>query len=150
MNKILWYADTRAYLYFGKAITGSKYVKKQFGPVPREIAGVLSELSDEGAIVARDGQLYFYPQRQFISVIDPDISTFTAKEISLVDKLIEIICESHTAQSISDLTHDDIWEMAEIGEEIPYCTIYAAKRGDVCEDDMSWALNAARKLGIAN
>jgi hypothetical protein len=39
---------------------------------------------------------------------------------------------------ISHASHDDIWEMAEIGEEIPLTTVFAV-RGEVTEDDVAWA-----------
>jgi hypothetical protein len=63
----------------------------------------------------------------------------------MIDDILEIICTEHTAQSISDTTHDKIWELAEIGEEIPYYTIFASKLGEINEDDIKWAKNVLLK-----
>ena len=34
-----------------------------------------------------------------------------------------IICSRYTAKSISEKTHDIIWKLADIGEEIPYYAV---------------------------
>ena len=119
LNKVLWYADVFAFADKGRSITGATYVKRQFGPVPRNIMGARNRLAKIGALVERKATFGGYPQTQFITLTDPDISMFSAEEISMVDTIIEAICSGHTATSISQLSHDLVWESAEIGEEIP-------------------------------
>ena len=41
--------------------------------------------------------------------------------------------------SISDKTHDIIWKLAEIGEEIPYEAMWASRLDAVTTDDVRWA-----------
>jgi len=145
MNKILWYSDIFAYLDNGKPITGETYIKRQFGPVSKNILDILDELVDENKIAIRDIDNFFgYEKKDFVSLNRPELKEFTAEEISLVDALIEIICEEHTAFSISEASHDRIWELAEIGEEIPYCAIFASRLAEIDEDDIAWA---KEKLG---
>ncbi len=140
LNKILWYSDIVAYLQTGEAITGETYKKRQFGPVSHHILGILDELESESKIVIRSIELFGgYAKKEFISLIRPSLEGFSAEEISIVDSLLEIICENHTATSISEASHDRIWELAEIGETIPYNTVFAAHLDEIDEDDIEWA-----------
>lgn len=145
LNKILWYSDAGAYLYFGQPITGAAYVKREFGPVPKAILAARRRLIEAGAIVERDALFHGYSQKQFIALKRPDLSRFTADEISLVDSVIDAICEGHTATSISQLTHDHVWAAAQIGEEIPLFTILG-KRGEIDEEDVAWARTEMNRI----
>jgi hypothetical protein len=139
LNKVLWFADTEAFVERGSSITGARYVKQQFGPVPTAILPVLRELEAEGKIAVREVEFFGLPKREFFARTAPVISTFSPEEISLVDNVIRLICDEHTARSISDATHDRIWALAEIGEEIPYQAVLAATLDEINEDDLRWA-----------
>jgi hypothetical protein len=138
LNKILWYSELNSFLSLGKPITGAKFVKRQFGPVAKATLPVLENLRSEGAIIIVDTEHFGKPKKEYISLRKPDLSAFSPEEISIITQVTEIICQKHTASSISAATHDDIWEMAEIGEEIPLSTVFAV-RGEVTEDDVAWA-----------
>lgn len=139
LNKVLYYSDFSAYLHLGKSITNEKYIKHQFGPVPAHVDSALDALKKEGAIVVRDAEFFGYAKKEFIALKKPDISQFSADEISLVDLVTESICDGFTAKAISEASHDEIWELAEIGEEIPYCTAFVASLGEITEEDLRWA-----------
>lgn len=145
LNKILLYSDMEAYLTLGQPITGETYVKQQYGPVPKHILTVLEELEREQAIVISEATGYnvsagqSYAQRQFFPILRPNLSVFSGEEISLVDAVVETICDHHTAASISEASHDVIWESAEIGEEIPYYTVYSHLLGEITPKDVDWA-----------
>lgn len=139
LNKVLWYSDMLAYLNWNRPITGETYVKRQFGPVSRHILPVLEELEREGQIVRGQASYYGHPKHEYIPVKAPDLSLFNAEEISLIDTCIDFVCRKHTAASISRLTHDTIWKLAEIGEEIPYYTVWASELGEIIPDDITWA-----------
>jgi hypothetical protein len=64
--------------------------------------------------------------------------SFTREEISIVDLVIGEVCNEHTAKSISKISHDAIWEMAEIGEDLPFYTVLA-EQGEITEEDVAWA-----------
>jgi hypothetical protein len=72
LNKILFYADTQAYLETGSPITGETYVKQKLGPVPKHIGEILAELKAEEAVAISEERLAFnvyqeapYRQRMF-------------------------------------------------------------------------------------
>jgi hypothetical protein len=143
LNKIIWFAERSWFLKTGEAISGVKFVKQERGPVPNAILPVLDSLVEEHRLVIREGRSYSYPRREFISLIEPEFEIFSAKQVSLIDDVIQAVCHKYTANSISDLTHDEIWDLAEIGEEIPLYTTLA-KHGELQAEDIEWA-NSFRK-----
>jgi hypothetical protein len=147
LNKILWFAERDCYLR-GEPISEVPFIKLQHGPVPKSMAQYLRELEDEGALVVRDTEWKGKPKREFISRREPSLEGFTASQVSLINRAIQSICVSHTADSISRISHDEIWDLARMGEEIP---LYAAfgKRGEISEEDIVWAKQQMQELGIA-
>ena len=146
LNKVLWYADMNAFIERGHSITGETYVKQQFGPVAQHLLPAVKTLEDQDAIAVRQAPHYAYTKWEYVSLKQPDISMFKPEEISLVDDMIQIICHKNTAKSISRQTHDVIWELAEIGEEIPYYAVFASELGEFTKDDMEWAKREVTKM----
>ena len=54
----------------------------------------------------------------------------------------------HTAQSISDKTHDYGWEIARMGEEIPLYAVLAERVRHPRGDELEWARKEAERLGL--
>jgi hypothetical protein len=145
LNKALWRADFSAYLELGVPVTGATYVKRQFGPVPYAILPALRELEGEGKLSIREVEFHEKGKREFFALTRPDLSSFSAEEMSLIDEAIEYVTEKHTARSISEESHDRIWELARIGEEIPYYTMFS-KAAEITEHDIEWAKGKIMEL----
>jgi hypothetical protein len=139
LNKVLWFADTIAFCKTGKPITGVQYVKQKFGPVPKPILPILRELATERKLLIQDIPFYGKTKRHYISLRDPDFSTFTAEQLEIIDDVLKTIVFEHSAESISDLTHDRVWKLAEVGETIPHFAALACQLGKINEDDIAWA-----------
>jgi hypothetical protein len=137
LNKILWLSDFRAYYRLGDSITGARYVKRQFGPVPHQIMPVLNELQSEGAIEIKDVSHFGKTKKEYVVRYGASID-FRDEEKEIVDKTIKFICDGHTAASISEVSHDHIWKAAEDGEEMPYYTVFSIP-GKITEDELEWA-----------
>jgi hypothetical protein len=139
LNKVLWYSDALQFLKTGVSITGETYLKRQHGPVPQNIVGIMGELNDSKQVMRGKSNFHGYTKTEYITIESADISAFTASEIAIVDEMFEFVCKRNTASSISEATHTPIWDMANIGEEIPLNTLFAVHKGDVDEDDVQWA-----------
>jgi hypothetical protein len=139
LNKVLWLSDFISYYRSGAAMTGARYVKRQFGPVPRAIVPVLAELEQEGSITVRRVQFHGYEKKEYVVAHPPDMGLLQEQERTLVDGMVGFVCDRNTARTISDLSHDHIWKAAEDGEEIPYFTVFATPE-EITEDDRAWAL----------
>jgi hypothetical protein len=147
LNKVLWFADARAYVLTGKPITGATYIRQKYGPVPREMMPAQAELVREGKIKIIRGPGR-YDHTQFLALEPPDSSALSAKEHETVDYWIRHIDEDHTAASISEQSHDYPWEIAKMGEEIPLHACFATRVRDPVGDELEWAKKVAEKLKL--
>lgn len=136
LNKILFYSDGEIFLREKKSITNDIYIKRQFGPVPKNIINILKELEKEGKIAISKKKYDSYNHTVFFSLEDVDLNCLNAQEVDVLNAYRETICNDYTAKKISEETHNEIWEIAAIGEEIPLYTIYAANLGEINEIDI--------------
>lgn len=141
LNKILWLSDMKYYMLNGRPISGASYTKQQFGTVPKPIMPIREELESEGAIrIWRDRSFAgSHGKDVFLAKTRPDLSAFTADELSTLDYWIAHVCHEHTAASISEETHDYVWEIAAIGETIPMYAVFATRLREPNDEEIAWA-----------
>ena|ERR1700733_1067877 len=139
LNKICWFSDTFAFRLYGKPITSERYIKRARGPVPKDILIVLKQLEDDGKIKVRHSDHPVYKTRLFINLEDADTGVFSASETEILSSVIKSICDGHTASSISDLSHNRIWEAANEGEELPLYVSLAGEAGEITPAVIAWA-----------
>lgn len=137
LNKALWYTDVAAYRANGASVTAETYVKRRMGPVPRHILATLAELEEDGAIhvVEPTGQ---YDARKFISLVPPNPDVLSADEKLLANNVLSAVL-GYTANAISEMTHDIIWDAADDGDEIPMYATLASEKGTVTDCVKAWA-----------
>lgn len=139
LNKILWYSDVLAYRDRGKSLTGETYIKHLYGPVPKHIDSVIMDLEGEKKLAVREVDAWGYPKKEFFALSKPELLGFEPEEISIVSEVANYVFDHHTATSISDLSHDGIWQSAELGEEIPIYAFLASELGEITSEDVLWA-----------
>ena len=101
----------------------------------------MRQLEDANKIVSATENYFGFPKHMFISRERPDISNLSADEISIVDSVAELICSEHTAKSISDETHDALWEETPFGDDVPIGAA-AMIPGEITPEDLDWASTA--------
>ena len=146
LNKVLWYSDVVSFLTTGRPITGETYVKRQHGPVPRDVVRAIDALVKEGKIERGKVDHFGRLKHEYIAIFAADKNRFTSEEMSIIDGAFEHVCLNHTATSISEETHNKIWEMAEMGEPIPYEAVFASVIGEIDETDLAWAKEELAKV----
>jgi hypothetical protein len=149
LYKVLWFSDARAYMLAGEPITGETYVREKYGPMPRHAPGIIHELQSEEVIRVWNDQYYNRQIRRFQSLQKPDRLTITDNQRAIVDYWIKHIDEDHTAESISEQSHDVAWEIAELGEPLPYHAIFATRIRDPKGKELEWAASRAKELGLS-
>ena len=152
LNKILWFADTETYRLTGNSISGAKYLRRQKGPVPAHILKSIRELKSEGKISVEESQIRYKP-RLFTSLKDADESLFSDLEREIVKIVTDMICSNFTAYEISEFSHNDIWDAASDGEEIPLHTTLVKESGDFSPIIQNWATSvvlARAEKGISD
>jgi len=146
LNKILYFSDFYAYAEFGSPITGATYQKVPHGPAPRQLISAREELGNTGDICERKATYHGYPQERIIPTRGVNLDLFTAKEIALVDDVIQKLWEINAA-NISDYTHRLAgWRIAEDGEDIPYESVFLSDEG-LTEDDINRAKELINRFG---
>lgn len=146
LNKLLFFADFWSYGAFGKPITGATYEKKRFGPVPREVKKVQTDLeAAEDAVVIK--RRHFYPQHKTVARRDADMSRFEAHEIQLIDEILEVFKDDY-AEFISEFSHEISagWQLAKMHEEIPYDSIFLSTE-EISESEISRGRELAEQYG---
>jgi hypothetical protein len=149
LNIILWYSDRNVYLESGRPITGATYIRQLKGPQARPLQPMLVELEKDGVIARRPADrsggvdLLFAIQR-------PDLTGFEPEEISIVDKVTRVICAEAHGSIPHQTAHDRVWQVAQIGELLPYFTVFAGQPGDILPADITWAMRELQpRDGIA-
>ena len=80
--------------------------------------------------------VYEYRQRSYKSLRDPDMSGFSAEQISHVDSVLDRLSDM-TAKAISDFSHGDYpWMAASDGEILDYEAVF-------CRDEHSSRSNSS-------
>ena len=149
LNKILWYADTLFYAHAGQSFTGLHYIKKRLGPVPRDLPIILDQMKKDNIITVESADPSLPPSKYnawvFQAIGQPDIDSFSPEEKELLDIVIADIRDNHTSNSISELSHNWAWDIAETGEEIPVGTCLIEDFVIPNEEDKQWATRLLAK-----
>ena len=114
LNKLLFYADFNHYLKFGKGITGSKYTKLHYGPVPN-----YSQLK-----YSMNPYINFYKTdddcTQIKLIKEPSSWHLSDIEKNIV-KAIYTYFKNTNAKIITDISHQEVaWANAKLFKDISY------------------------------
>lgn len=139
LHKVLYYTDMLAYLETGLPVTGSPYRKRPFGPTCDPLLAVIDELERERLISVSEVNYHGYAKKKFASTSDIPTNVLSADEKKLLDDMIDFVCRNHTAKTISDFSHDMVWQMVDFGEVIPYHNALHLIPNEVSADAMAWA-----------
>jgi hypothetical protein len=146
LNKILWFADRYAYRVNGASITADSYVKRRLGPAPKNVLAAIGELAAEEKIFVREAaQAGNHVMRHFLALQDPQVAALSEDDRVVLDMYTRGICDNFTANEISNITHDQVWEAAELGEEIPLYATFATA-GEITKEVRDWASDEVGKL----
>ena len=150
LNKILWYADTLFYARGGQSLTGLRYIKMRLGPVPSDIQHILDQMEQKDKTITVTKSDPSLPSGKYNAWVfqangEPDMSHFSTEEKEVLDNVISHIRDHHTSDSISELSHNWAWEIAQMGEEIPVGTCLITDFIMPNEADKKWASDLLAK-----
>lgn len=148
LNKVLWFAEARHYVMYGKAITGETFIRRQFGPVPEHIDETCQELESTNLISRISEKYHGNELKRFVATAPASVDMFSADELSVIDWWIKSIDEEHSAASISEMSHDYAWKIASEGEALPLHAMFAARIRAPLGEELEWAKAEAKRLGL--
>jgi hypothetical protein len=124
LNKLLFYCDFTAYWQLGRSITGHSYQKLPFGPAPKAVLPILSQMQQDGDCDEVRKDYFGREQRRVKANRTPQTAVFSEEELQLTDQIIEELWEN-SASEVSERSHGFIgWQAAEFNEVIPYETVF--------------------------
>ncbi|MGI9302652.1 MAG: Panacea domain-containing protein [Gammaproteobacteria bacterium] len=112
LHKILWFTEIAAVRKTGKSITGETFIKHDFGPFSTHLENIVAELKREGNLTVQPGE-DDSESTLFVGKGFPDQDSLTDEQWRLLERWMENVVENHSATSISDLSHDELWEATE-------------------------------------
>jgi hypothetical protein len=120
LRKALILADALHNTLHGESITGAKYVKHKFGPVPDDEAFMLLmqmefPLKMVEVIEEPIGHL---TQNSWYASVNPNYGLFTRSQIDILNYAAKTAWK-YSATRLSDMTHDDVYNKTPMGAEIP-------------------------------
>lgn len=120
LNKVLYYLDMLYYAHHRQPVTGATYRKRPNGPTTDQLLFILRDMERMGEIEIRQTDYHGYIKKEYIPLVAAPGGVLSESELSFLDDIIDFVCVSNSARSISEYSHTFPWEMAEMGGVIPY------------------------------
>jgi transcriptional regulator with XRE-family HTH domain len=119
--KLLYFSDFNYYELYEEHLTGAKYYKLPFGPVPQNVQRIINRMINEDKSIQRIKTIYHnYKQTRYIPLHKADLRQLKASEKEVLDRVIEQFSD-WSAGALSEYSHQDIpWLVSKEGEEINY------------------------------
>jgi hypothetical protein len=67
------------------------------------------------------------------------VSCLNAEEIAIISRIFNIVFGNYTARQITRYSHGGMYELCDLGEEMPYFLIYVDQPGEITPEDLAWA-----------
>ncbi len=120
LYKLLYFSDFNYYELYEEHLTGAKYRKLPFGPVPQKLDSIIEQMMKAGTIQRIKTEYFEKMQTRYIPLVKADLTEMKASEKEVIDKVIEQFSD-WSATSISNYSHKDMpWLASKEGEEINY------------------------------
>ena len=120
LYKLLYFCDFNYYELYEEHLTGARYRKLPFGPVPQRLDTIINQLIDNKQLQRIKTQFHNYPQTRYLPLEKADLTQLRASEKEVIDKVIEQMSD-WSAAAISNYSHKDMpWLASKDGEEINY------------------------------
>jgi hypothetical protein len=120
MNKILYFADMRAYLQLGKSITSSTYQHLPEGPAPKQFLSARGELLTEDKLELASAWYFNRQQQRIIAKSPPDLTVFSEAELRIVREVMDYLADFNGSE-VTQLSHQEWgWKLTRDYEMIPY------------------------------
>lgn len=119
--KMLYFSDFNYYELYEEHLTGAKYHKLPYGPVPQDVQAIIHKMINEDKSIQRIKTDYHnYKQTRYIPLKKAALQELKASETETLDRVIEQFSD-WSATAISEYSHKDIpWLVSKEGEEINY------------------------------
>ncbi len=120
LYKLLYFSDFNYYELYEEHLTGAKYRKLPYGPVPHKLDTIIGQMIEKGQLQRVKTDYHGYPQIRYLPLVKADLTELRASEKEVIDRVIDQMSD-WSATSISDYSHKDLpWEVTDEGKDISY------------------------------
>lgn len=120
LYKLLYFADFNYYELYEDHLSGARYRKLPYGPVPRRFESIVNTMIEKEELRKIRTEYYDKTQTRYIPLVKPDLTKLKASETEVIDRVIEQMSD-WSAAAISNYSHNDMpWKASKEGEEINY------------------------------
>jgi transcriptional regulator with XRE-family HTH domain len=124
LYKLLYFSDFNYYELYEEHLTGAKYRKLPYGPVPQKIDTIIGQMIEKGQLQRVKTAYHGYPQTRYLPLVKADLTELRASEKEVIDRVIEHMSD-WSASAISTYSHNDMpWLASKEGEEISYELVF--------------------------
>ena len=120
LYKLLYFSDFNYYELYEEHLTGAKYRKLPYGPVPQKLDTIIGQMIEKGQLQRVKTEYHGYPQTRYLPLEKADLTELRASEKEIIDRVIEQMSD-WSAAMLSNYSHGDKpWKASKDGEEINY------------------------------
>ncbi len=120
LYKLLYFSDFNYYELYEEHLSGARYRKLPYGPVPLSFEKIVSSMIEKGEVKKIKTEYFNKLQTRYLPLQKADLTKLMASEKEVIDKVIEQMSD-WSASSISDYSHNDMpWKASKEGEIIDY------------------------------
>ena len=124
LNKLLYFCDFNYYEIYEEHLTGSRYKKLPYGPVPQRLDNIINQMVADKQLQRIKTEYHGFTQTRYLPLIKPDLTKLSAAEKTVIDDVVRQMSDWN-ANKISEYSHNDLpWQASDEGEYISYNLVF--------------------------
>jgi transcriptional regulator with XRE-family HTH domain len=124
LYKLLYFIDFDFYEQYEEQMIGATYIRNNYGPTPVEFKKIVDRMIDSKEMEKVKSQYFAFPQTKYLPLRSPDLSKLNARELEVIDKVLDKLSDKNASQ-LSEYSHRDVpWMTAKEGGKIEYESVF--------------------------
>lgn len=120
LYKLLYFSDFNYYELHEEHLTGARYRKLPYGPVPLKFDYIMDQMIKSGQLRRMKTEYFGLQQTRYLPLVKASLTGLKASEKEVIDRVIEQMSD-WSASAISNYSHKDMpWLASREGEEMNY------------------------------
>lgn len=120
LYKLLYFVDFNYYELYEEHLSGARYRKLPYGPVPQRFETIVNGMIGKGELKKIKTDYYDKIQTRYLPLVKADLKQLNAGEKEVIDKVLEQMSD-WSAAAISAYSHKDMpWLATDEGDTISY------------------------------
>lgn len=120
LYKLLYFSDFNYYELYEEHLSGARYRKLPYGPVPHRFEGIVTKMIENNELKKIKTDYFGKTQTRYLPLAKTNLKELNANEKDVLDKVIEQMSD-WSAFAISTYSHNDMpWKASKDGEDINY------------------------------